>query len=225
MSNDHILLRLTGVAKSYGVKTVLRDVNFTAHRGEVMLVTGPNGAGKSTLMGIMAGIIRPTRGEVHLVPDQERTGWLGHKTALYPGLTGLENLEFWARLHCLDPDEEKLLSTLARMELERAALNKAGRYSRGMAQRLALARVLLAEPDILFLDEPATGLDERSRGLLRREISSASERGAAVIWVSHDPERDLSLAHQVLALQGTRPVYCGPAAEYAPGKSTGAAPC
>ncbi len=221
MSNDHVLLRLTGVAKSYNAKIVLRDVSFTAHRGEVVLVTGPNGAGKSTLIGIMAGLIRPTNGEVHMVPDQERTGWLGHKTALYPGLTGLENLAFWSKLHGLDLGEEQLLLVLARMELERAALDKAGRYSRGMAQRLALARVLLAEPDILFLDEPATGLDERSRGLLRREISSASERGAAVIWVSHDPARDLPLAHQVLALSGTRPVYCGPAAEYACGDVSG----
>ena len=216
MSKDRVLLRLSGVAKSYDAKTVLRDVNLTAQPGEVVLVTGPNGAGKSTLMGIMAGLIRPTLGDVQLTPGPERVGWLGHKTALYPGLTGLENLAFWAKLHGPDPGREQLFSVLARMELERAALDKAGRYSRGMAQRLALARALLAEPDILFLDEPATGLDERSRGLLRREISLASERGAAVIWVSHDPERDLPLAHLALALQGTRPVYCGPAADYAP---------
>ena len=225
VSKNSVLLRLSGVAKSYNAKTVLRDVSLTAQRGEVVLVTGPNGAGKSTLMGIMAGLIRPTKGEVQLTPGPERVGWLGHKTALYPGLTGLENLTFWAKLHGLDPGEETLLSVLARMELERAALDKAGRYSRGMAQRLALARVLLAEPDILFLDEPATGLDERARDLLRQEISSASERGAAVIWVSHDPERDLPLAHQVLALQGARPVYCGPATQYASGEFSGERPC
>ena len=220
MSNDHVLLRLTGVAKSYNAKTVLRDVSLSVQRGEVVLVTGPNGAGKSTLLGIMAGLIRPTQGEVQLTPGPERVGWLGHKTALYPGLTGLENLEFWAKLHGLNLEKEQLFPAMARVGLERAALDKAGRYSRGMAQRLALARALLTAPDILFLDEPATGLDERARKLLRREITSASERGAAVIWVSHDPERDLPLAHQVLALQGTRPVYCGPAAEYAPGEVT-----
>jgi heme ABC exporter, ATP-binding protein CcmA len=208
------LLAVKRAAKFYGSKLVFKEVSCEVRPGEIMLVAGPNGAGKSTLMRIMAGLSRPSAGEVALHVEPERTAYLGHSTFIYPGMSALANLGFWGTMYGLSPSREELTALLARVGLERAAEEKAGSFSRGMAQRLNLARIYLVNPRLIFLDEPGTGLDPRSLALLRREIVAFRDQGTSVVWISHHVREDAALADTVLALGGRRVEFFGPAAEY-----------
>jgi heme exporter protein A len=208
------LLAVKRAAKFYGSKLVFKEVSCEVRPGEIVLVAGPNGAGKSTLMRIMAGLSRPSAGEVALHVEPERTAYLGHSTFIYPGMSALANLGFWGTMYGLSPSREELTALLARVGLERAAEEKAGSFSRGMAQRLNLARIYLVNPRLIFLDEPGTGLDPRSLALLRREIVAFRDQGTSVVWISHHVREDAALADTVLALGGRRVEFFGPAAEY-----------
>jgi heme exporter protein A len=219
-----MMLRLRKVSKVFGVRPVLKNVSFDLDAGRVMLVVGPNGAGKSTLMKIAAGLSQPTFGEVEHGVGPEGIGYLGHATFIYPGLTALQNLAFWAKLFKISRDEKTLLAVLTRVGLKAAAHEPARSFSRGMAQRLSLARVLLMEPKLLFLDEPGTGLDEASLKILHDEIAAAKARGAAIMWVSHDVRGDLARADQVLSLEDRKKPACLPAAEYTAPALMGACP-
>ncbi|WP_461210761.1 ABC transporter ATP-binding protein [Desulfocurvus sp. DL9XJH121] len=211
-----MLIRLSDVSKFYGSKLVFKKLSLELEPGCVLLLVGANGAGKSTLLRIMAGLSRPSAGRVEMDVPPEKVGFVGHRTFIYPKLSALENLRFWARLYGLDCGEDALLAALERVDLKRAAYEAAGGFSRGMAQRLSLARAFMSAPDLLFLDEPGTGLDRRSLDVLRREIATARERGAAVVWISHDVAGDLARADKVFAIEDRTCGYFGPAAEYEP---------
>lgn len=217
---DERALVLERVDKRFGAVRVLRQVNCALRRGKVSLVVGDNGAGKSTLLKIMAGLSKPSSGLVLLAPDRESgapdptLGYVGHATFIYPGLTALENLAFWRTALDLRLDDGALLGLLERVGVASHAHERARVFSRGMAQRLNLARALMLSPDILLLDEPATGLDAPARELLRREIVQARERGACVVLVSHDLAGDAELADHVLALRKGGIAYDGPRADF-----------
>ena len=199
-----LLLELRGAAKFFGHKCVFRSVDLAVARGTVTLLAGANGAGKSTLLRLMAGLLRPSAGACECHAAEGRTAYLGHATFLYPGLTALENLTFWKEAQGLRLTEADLTALLERVGLERHAHERAGIFSRGMAQRLNLARALLVEPELLLLDEPGTGLDSRAAAMLREEIVRAGRRGAGVVWVSHDVAADAPLADRVLTLERGR---------------------
>ena len=208
-----MLLSLRNVARFYGPRLVFRDVSLDVPEGSVTLLTGANGAGKSTLLGIMAGLIRPSAGEVVLRKrgkEEIRIGCLGHRTFLYPGLSAMENLRFWASLYAPGLPGTAFDAILERLELAPFAGEKAGIFSRGMAQRLSLARVFLPAPHILLLDEPGAGLDARSTAVLHREIAAARESGAGIVWVTHRPEEDARLADRIALLEGKSLRYADP---------------
>lgn len=196
------MLRLNGIGKAYGGRTVLEDLSLHVSAGTLTLVTGPNGAGKSTLLHIIAGLARPDSGTVKRNVPAGKTGFLGHETLLYPNLSALENLAFWSGLHNVSADETVLLEALDHMKLAAFADDAASGFSRGMAQRLSLARLLLLSPSLVLLDEPLTGLDAESAQLVRAKLARIRETGAALVWVSHDPERDGGAANAVLRLAG-----------------------
>lgn len=212
------MLELVRVAKTYGVKVIFKDVSCAFAPGSVSMLVGGNGAGKSTLMRVMAGLSRPSAGEARLA-DNVRVGYLGHATFLYPGLTALENLAFWRDACGLALSRKDIMAALERVGLEAHAQERAGIFSRGMAQRLNLARILMQEPNLLLLDEPGTGLDANSLALLRREVVEARSRDACVILISHDLAGDAPLADRLLALDGRRLAYDGPPAGYTAGAS------
>ena len=198
------MLRLEGVGKRYGARTVLRDVTLALPASSVTLLAGANGSGKSTLLRIIAGLCRASSGTItHALPPGA-IGYLGHQTLIYPEFSALENLRFWAALHRLAVTDNALLDVLERMDLGPFAHQAARTFSRGMAQRLSLARLFLLSPSLILLDEPGTGLDDASQALLRREIACARERGAALVWVTHSPEQDTAFADAVLRLEKTR---------------------
>ena len=208
------LLHLEGVSHFFGPRLIFKNVSLVLGPGRVLLVAGPNGAGKSTLLRIMAGLVEPSRGEVRRGPGPEDVAYMGHATFLYPGLTALQNLQFWNSMYEIAAHEDALLDLLKRVGLHGFVHERAGTFSRGMAQRLSLARVLLIDPLLLFLDEPTTGLDTGSQKMLFQEIKACRERGASVVWVSHDVGRDVSRADLVLEIRGGRAGYCGPADAY-----------
>lgn len=214
-----VLLRLNSVAHFYGPRLIFKEVSLAVRRHSVTLLAGANGAGKSTLLKIMAGLIRPAAGEV--VPAQRvelngglKIGYLGHQTFIYPELTAAENLHFWVRMHGKAFGAEDCLEALRRVELDAFAEEKAGAFSRGMAQRLSLARVFLLEPDLLLLDEPATGLDVRSTGILYRELEAAKSTGAGIVWVTHSLESDLGRADAVAVLHNKQLRLYDPASSF-----------
>jgi heme exporter protein A len=214
MMASGFLLELRAVSHFFGSRLIFKGVSCALGPASIMLVAGSNGAGKSTLLKIMAGLLAPRSGSVQrLVPDRAMA-FMGHQTFVYPALSALGNLEFWNRVYGRGLDDEGLLRLLDRVGLKGFALEAAGTFSRGMAQRLSLARVLLVEPDLLFLDEPSTGLDTASQTLLHSELEAARSRGAGVVWISHDLDRDLGRADTVLQLSGRAMTFFGPAGEF-----------
>ncbi|SKA65552.1 ABC transporter ATP-binding protein [Desulfobaculum bizertense] len=211
-----MMLRLNKLSKFYGSKLVLKNISFELPKGKVLLLVGENGAGKSTLLKVMSGLARSSGGDMECRVAQDKIAYVGHQTFIYPALTAMENLRFWAKLYQRKDDEDFLMSVLERVELRAAAYEEAGTFSRGMAQRLSLARVFMLEPELLFLDEPGTGLDQRSLGILHREIAAARERGATVVWVSHDVKDDLRRADMVCEIARHSLGYFGPAQDYTP---------
>jgi heme exporter protein A len=215
MSGD-VVLRVGKAAKFFGRKLVFKNVSCELKRGEILLLAGRNGAGKSTLMKIMAGLGRASAGKVELLVEPEKSAYLGHETFIYPGMTAAANLRFWAGMYGVGANERAVAAVLERVGLSRVAEEKAGGFSRGMSQRLNLARVFLVEPELVFLDEPGTGLDFRSLDMMRREIDAFRDRGTAVVWISHHVHEDRNIADKVLALGGRKVEYFGPAADYEP---------
>ncbi len=194
-------LQISGLTKFFGTKLVFKSIDLCVSAGEVVLIVGPNGCGKSTFLKIVAGAMHPTYGSVKRDDSTGQIGYMGHRTFLYSGLTAWENLYFWARLYNFNLKKTGLEDILARVGLKFEIHEQTAYFSKGMAQRLSLARILVIDPEIWLLDEPASGLDIDSQAILHQEISKARERGNSVLWVSHNFEKDLFWADKVLLFE------------------------
>ncbi len=194
---------LEGLTKSYGRNPALIQFTRSIGPAERLILAGPNGAGKSTLLRLIAGLIGPTEGTIVHPPNfRARLGYLDHRSFLYPQLTGAENLRFFAGLYDVAGEGCRLLEQVGLAD--RADALVAG-YSRGMRQRLSLARALLPDPELLLLDEPFTGLDEQGVGLLQSLLRDWLDRGPRTLLVaSHDFERLIGLADTMLVLRAGR---------------------
>ena len=213
---SHVTLR--GIYKDYGPKRALSDVSLTLEKGQVLALLGENGAGKSTLLGVLALQIRPTRGQL-LFDGQDvseldglwlrqNLSLLSHEPRCYSDLTARENLVFFARLYGVggsDAARQSLVSELlARVGLSSAADRPSRTFSRGMVQRLAIARALVHRPGLLLLDEPYTGLDQEGVRLLSSLIAEERARGAIIVVISHDFEPLASLVDTAAVLRRGR---------------------
>ena len=213
MSETAICAR--GLSRAYAARRALRDVSFELPRGASLAVLGPNGAGKSTLLRILAGLERPSAGSfsaLGLDPKEQgeelraRIGFLTHQPMLYLDLSPEENLLFFARLYGVDDPRARVAELLDLVELAHRADDAVRGFSRGMLQRLALARALVADPELLLLDEPYTGLDPRAAFIAERIVSD-SGRLRTVVTVSHDPEKAYGRATHVMALARGKLVF------------------
>jgi ABC-type multidrug transport system ATPase subunit len=187
------------LGRRFGEKRVLRGVDLTLPQGGFAVVTGANGSGKTTLLRICAGLAIPTEGDLHVGAERAEIGYLAHEPLVYSELTALENLELYGRLYRVPERRERIGMLLERFGLWDVRRDRVSSYSRGMAQRLALCRVLLHDPALLVLDEPYTALDEQGAELLDAQLSEL--RGDRTFLVStHDPARIGPLATTRLAL-------------------------
>jgi ABC-type multidrug transport system ATPase subunit len=186
-------LRATDLRYAYGDRVAVDDVTFSLARGEVLGLLGPNGAGKSTTIKMLIGLLSPQAGRIEVLgmpmterrsDIQARLGVVFEEKNLYPTLSGRENLAFFARLFGLDDVDLDVL--LDRVGLAGRGDDRVSGYSKGMRQRLTVARALLNRPDVLVLDEPTDGLDPVSARSIRGLIREEAERGVAILLTTHD---------------------------------------
>jgi heme exporter protein A len=187
------------LGRDFGSKRVLRGLDFDVARGGFLVVTGPNGSGKSTLLSLCAGLLVPTRGELLVEAERGEIGYLAHESLVYRELTALENLDLYGRLYRVPERRERIGMLLERFGLWEARRQRVGSFSRGMAQRLALCRALLHEPELLLLDEPYSGLDRDASELVDGVLTEAAGNKTVVV-ATHDPQRVRSFATEALAL-------------------------
>jgi heme exporter protein A len=193
------VIRAHALEKRYGDKRILQNVAFDVAGDDFLLVTGPNGSGKTTLLRLCAGLAAPSRGELEVAVARGRIGYVAHEPLVYRELTALENLDLYGRLYRVPERRERTGMLLERFGLWEARNARAGSFSRGMLQRLALCRTLLHEPSLLLLDEPYSGLDDEGTRLLDRELGERAQQAAFVV-ATHEPERLQQFATARLAL-------------------------
>ncbi len=205
-------VQLREVGRRFGHRWILRSVSLEVGSGEAVLVVGGNGAGKTTLLRIVAGLLKPTTG---VVEREATVGLVAHDTMLYDALTARENLSFFARLHGAS-DGDRIDDLLRRLGLAEAADRPIVTYSRGMLQRLAIARALLPNPDLLVLDEPLSSLDDPGIRLVVELLDDLRAAGRAIIIATHQIPELVSVAGRVAYLargrvEATEPIAHGDA--------------
>jgi heme exporter protein A len=212
-------LEVRRLARSFGAVRALRGVDFALEPGAALTVFGPNGAGKTTLLRIIAGLLRAERGEVLMggrpfvradAAQRRRIGLISHASLLYDGLTALENLVFYGRLYGLPDPGAAARRALDAVGLAARAGSAAGTMSRGMSQRLTIARALLHDPDIVLLDEPFTGLDQAAAASLRGQLTRLRAERRTVVLVTHNLDEGFELATHVAIQVGGVFVAYGP---------------
>jgi heme exporter protein A len=203
------LVEVIRLEKWFGPQPAVRGVDFALRQGEFLVLFGPNGAGKTTLLRLLAGSLRPTRGEIR-IPDlngdaeeratawRRRIGVLSHQTYLYSHLTARENLTFYGKLYGLKALGERVEELLVAVGLQDRAEQRVRGFSRGMQQRLALARTLLHEPGLVLLDEPYTGLDPHAALMLRGLLEHLRDGNRTIVMVTHNLTQGLELASRVV---------------------------
>lgn len=206
-------LQVEHVYKRFGSKVALRDVSLTLEAGEAVALLGANGAGKTTLLRTLATLARPTRGKVTAfgadawsarAEVRARIGVVAHQPYVYPELTCAENLRFFATMFKVEDAEERVVDTLERVGLTSRRDDRAGTLSRGLLQRLNLARAILHDPAVLALDEPDTGLDAAGRVALSAIVRSQVDRGGSVVLTTHALPYALNLTTRVVVLESGR---------------------
>ena len=197
------MITVKKLVKRFGLKTVLRGVDFEVQPGEFVALLGPNGAGKTTFLRILASLSRPTWGEVNIagyqLPHQAaqvraRLGVVSHLPLLYGDLTAEENLRFYGRMYGLTDLEQRITEVLEMVGLETRRRDLVRTFSRGMQQRLAIGRAVLHDPDVILFDEPYTGLDQDASSMLDEVLKTVAAKGRTVVMTSHDLARAEDLA-------------------------------
>jgi heme exporter protein A len=207
------MIQIRGLVKAFGNRAVLKGVDLEVADGEFLTLVGPNGAGKTTLMNIIATLSRPTGGRVRVagydlaqqpLAVRRQIGMVSHKTLLYDDLSAEQNLRFYCRLYDVSGAQARAESLLREVGLWGRQYDPLRTYSRGMQQRLAIARALLHDPPILLLDEPDTGLDQHSSAMLNDLLRRADARSRTVLMTTHNLERALSWGDRVAILVNGR---------------------
>ena len=201
------VLEARDLVKRYGDREALRGVSLTARRGELVAVIGPNGAGKTTLLSILAGIQRPDAGTLSRAPDE--IGWVPQQPALYGKLTVEENLALFARLERRSDPRASVERMLELTDLRERARDQVGTLSGGNRQRVNIAIGLLAEPDVLLLDEPSAALDPRQRARLWEFILRLAGEGTTVVYATHNIQEADRYASKLIVLADGERLFDG----------------
>ena len=216
------VLQAQGLVREYGSVIAVNGIDLSLGRGEFLTIFGPNGAGKTSLLALLAGALRPSRGQVWLrgealdfgeVEWRRRIGVLSHQSFLYGHLSAEENLRFYGQLFGLSDVDNVVRDKLQHLGLQERAASLVRDLSHGMRQRLALARALLHDPDIVLLDEPYTGLDPSAALVLQGVLSDLRDGRRTVVMVTHNLSEGVALATTVAIMNRGRFVWQGKRAE------------
>ena len=202
-------IAVQGLSKRYNLQPVLKDLSLEVADGSLCVLVGSNGAGKTTLLRIIASLVRPDAGAVTLRGAalknnpalRRQIGYLGHQSLFYSDLNAIENLSHYARLYRLGNSQQRVAEAIESVDLVKHQRKPVRTYSRGMLQRLAIARALLHEPSILLLDEPYTGLDKEAAQALDERLRSLRRPGRTLLIAAHHPQRLLGFASHVAWLR------------------------
>lgn len=199
-------IEVRGLRKSFGHIEAVRGLDFDLKQGEFLTVFGPNGAGKTTLIRILASLTRPTDGRAKVagydVTDNDsrmrrEIGVISHASFLYADLSALENVVFYAKMYGVEQPEERARQVIDEVGLLPRLHDRVGTFSRGMLQRLSIARAIVHNPSILFLDEPYTGLDQHASLKLRAQLEVLHTQNRTVLMTTHDFARGLEMCDRV----------------------------
>jgi heme exporter protein A len=204
------MIEVRKLVKRFGLKTVLRGLDFQVQEGEFVALLGPNGAGKTTFLRILASLSRPSLGEIRIagyaLPAQaaavrRRLGVVSHMPLLYGDLTAEENLRFFGRMYDVQHLDQRISEVLELIGLAARRRDLVRTFSRGMQQRLAIGRAVLHDPEVMLFDEPHTGLDQDACDMLDKVLRDVAARGRTVVMTSHDLARveDLASRFDVLS--------------------------
>lgn len=200
------MIAVRKLVKRFGLKPVLRGLDFAVDQGEFVALLGPNGAGKTTFLRILSSLSKPTLGEVQIagyrLPQQaayvrRALGVVSHQPLLYGDLTAEENLRFYGRMYDLEDLPERVDEGLSMVGLLERKRDLVRQFSRGMQQRLAIARAILHDPEVLLFDEPHTGLDQDAASMLDGVLKEVAAKGRTVVMTSHDIARAADLASRI----------------------------
>ena len=205
------IISIKGLSKAFGSHRVLKNIEFEVKKGDFVTIFGPNGAGKTTLIKIMSTLIKPSGGSIVIggfdvadkpVEIRKHIGSISHETYLYSELTAEENLRFFGHMYNMDKSRlnNRVYELLEQVGLKHRANDRVGTFSRGMTQRLSIARALIHEPSILLLDEPYTGLDQHAASTFESVLSGLDAQNTTKIMISHNMDRSLKLCDRVLIL-------------------------
>lgn len=220
------MIEIHTLSKVYSLKPVLRKISFNVAAGEFVCLLGPNGAGKTTLLRIISTLLRPTTGQVRVaglaLPTYANAvrgllGLVGHNPLLYTDLTAGENLQLYAHLYDLPNAAQRIDEVLRRVGLHKRRTDLVRNFSRGMQQRLAIARATLHSPRVMLCDEPHTGLDPQASDMLDEILKSIAADGCAVLMTTHDLQHGVALADRVLVLNKGSIVFDRPTTDIDPG--------
>jgi len=204
-----LALEANNIQKKFGHFTALNGISLQIPRGEFVTLFGRNGAGKTTFLRVAATLARPTHGTLRIEgfdireePEKarRRIGFLSHNTFIYRDLSALENLRFFCRLYGADSSNDRLMGILERVGLRRRANDNVRSFSRGLQQRVGIARVLLHDPSVILLDEPYTGLDAQAVAMLNNILDEFVQAGRTIVLTTHDLEHGLRAATQVIIM-------------------------
>ncbi len=213
-----LALESEDIRKTFGHFTALGGVTLSVKRGEFLALFGRNGAGKTTFLKIAATLMRHTHGklrvegiDIHEEPEKARRhiGFLSHNTYLYRDLNPVENLQFFSRLYGMRDSEDRIQTLLNRVGLQRRASDPVRAFSRGLHQRLGIARVMLHDPSLILLDEPYTGLDANAVEILNQILDEAAAAGRTIILTTHDIEQGLRAATRAVIIDRGKIVFSG----------------
>jgi heme exporter protein A len=199
-------VEIKNVWKYYGDYPALREITLSVEPGQCLALLGRNGAGKTTLLRVAAGLSRAAKGEIKI---NGGIGWLGHGIGVYDELSALENLKIFAELHDVKNPQQSAMEWLERTNLVRVKDARVREYSRGMRQRLAVARAFIHNPAVVLFDEPFTSLDDRAIALLQSLFAEALQQGRTVVMSTHQLREAMELATHVALLQRGKLIFHG----------------
>lgn len=205
----YLAVEVSKLTKSFGDHPALRGVDLRVGVGEKVALLGPNGAGKTTLVKVLSAIIKPTSGRVMVGNEdlkdrpetaRRRVGLVAHSTFLYGNLSIFENLDFYARMYDVPRRRSRILEVVEQVEMTDRMDDRVVSLSRGMQQRVSIARAMLHDPEVMLLDEPETGLDQRAIAIVKSVLLDGRRSRRTVIMITHSLERCLDLSERAVIL-------------------------